>query len=107
MDEQTLIKCPKCDSNAWKFGIETLSQKQIKEVNNNRLERQWSDLKTAARPFRGFKREMGIRSFVASRVYRHNYFMPNKRLNGKTLAQAVGKKLPYCHDKLKLMMKFL
>jgi hypothetical protein len=33
--------------------------------------------------------------------------MPNKRLGGKTPAQAVGKKLPYCHDMLKLMMKFI
>jgi len=79
----------------------------VKQVNNNRLERQWSDLKTAARPFRGFKSELGLWCFVASRVYRHNYFMPNKRLDGKTPAEAVGKKLPYCHDKLKLMMKFL
>jgi len=33
--------------------------------------------------------------------------MPNKRLKGQTPAEAVGKKSPYCHDKLKLMMKFL
>jgi transposase-like protein len=79
----------------------------VKRVNNNRLERQWSDFKTAARPFRGFKSELGLWCFTASRVYRHNYFMPNSRLDGKTPAEAVGKKLPYCHDKLKLMMKFL
>jgi len=79
----------------------------VKKINNNRLERQWSDFKTAARAFRGFKSELGLWCFVASRVYRHNYFMPNKRLDGKTPAEAAGKKLPYCHDKLKLMMKFL
>jgi hypothetical protein len=33
--------------------------------------------------------------------------MRNKRLDGKTPAEAAGKKLPYCHDKLKLMMKIL
>ena len=79
----------------------------VKKVNNNRLERQWSDLKTAARPYRGFKSDIGLWCFVASRCYRHNYFMPNNRLGGKTPAEAIGKKLPYCHDKLKLMMKFL
>lgn len=79
----------------------------IKEVNNNRLERQWSDLKTASRAYRGFKSDLGLWCFVTARVYRHNYFVPNKRLGGKTPAQSVGKKLPYCHDKLKLMMKFL
>ncbi len=79
----------------------------VKQVNNNRLERQWSDCKTAAKAYRGFKSDLGLWSFVANRFYRHNYFMPNKRLGGKTPAEAVGKKLPYCHDKLKLMTKFL
>ena len=79
----------------------------IKQVNNNRLERQWSDCKTAAKTYRGFKCDLGLWSFVAARFYRHNYFMPNKRLAGKTPAETIGKKLPYCHDKLKLMMKFL
>jgi len=79
----------------------------LKRVNNNRLERQWSDLKTAAKGYRGFKSDRGLWCFVAARFYRHNYFIPNKRLGGETPAEAVGKKLPYCHDKLKLMMKFL
>jgi transposase-like protein len=79
----------------------------VKQVNNNRLERQWSDCKTAAKAYRGFKSDLGLWSFVANRFYRHNYFMPNKRLAGKTPAETIGKKLPYCHDKLKLMMKFL
>jgi hypothetical protein len=61
----------------------------------------------AAKAYRGFKSERGLWCFVTARFCRHNYFMPNKRLKGKTPAEAVGKKLPYCHDKLKLMMKFL
>lgn len=79
----------------------------VKKVNNNRLERQWSDFKTAATRYRGFKSHLGLWCFVASRVYRHHYFVPNTRLKGKTPAQAVGKKLPYCHSLLKLMTKFL
>lgn len=75
-------------------------------INNNRLERQWSDFKTAAASFRGFKSDLGLWSFVTRRTYRHNYFMPNKRLKGQTPAQAAQKKLPYCHDLFKLMLKF-
>ena len=70
----------------------------IKKINNNRLERQWSDFKTAARRHRGFKSDLGLWCFVATRVYRHNYFAPNRRLQGRTPAQAVGKKLPHCHS---------
>jgi len=76
-------------------------------INNNRIERLWSDFKTAAAAFRGFKSELGLFCFVTSRTYRHNYFTPNSRLNGKTPAQAAGKKLPYCHNTLKLLLKFL
>lgn len=79
----------------------------VKKINNNRLERQWSDFKTAAAGYRGFKSDLGLWAFVTARAYRHNYFMPNKRLDGKTPAQAAGKKLPYCHDLWKLMLKFL
>src|SRR4030042_7110238 len=79
----------------------------LTKVNNNRLERQWSDFKTAAGPYRGFKSDLGLWCFITARTYRHNYFLPNQRLDGKTPAQAVGKKLPYCHDLWKLMTKFL
>lgn len=79
----------------------------IKRVNNNRLERQWSDFKTAAAAYRGFKSDLGLWCFITARTYRHNYFMPNKRLDGKTPAQTAGKKLPYCHNLWKLMLKFL
>ena len=54
----------------------------IKKVNNNRLERQWSDFKTAAATYRGFKSDLGLWCFITARTYRHNYFMPNQRLDG-------------------------
>lgn len=82
--------------------------KDFKEpVNNNRLERHWSTLKTAAKRFRGFKSIFGLWSFVTLQVYYHNYFKPNKRLNGLTPAEAAGMPLPNFKSKWKLFMHLL
>lgn len=75
--------------------------------NNNRRERSWSTLKINARPYRGFKSDLGLWSFVTNQVYLHNYFKPNQRLKGPTPAEASGTKLPYCHSYWKLFLKFL
>lgn len=76
--------------------------------NNNRRERSWSTLKVKARPYRGFKSDLGLWSFVALQgYYIHNYFKPNNRLCGRTPAEASGAKLPYCHSHWKLFLKFL
>jgi transposase-like protein len=82
--------------------------KDFKEpVNNNRLERHWSTLKTIAKRFRGFKSMLGLWSFVTLQVYYHNYFKPNKRLNGLTPAEATGMPLPHFKSKWKLFMHLL
>jgi len=61
--------------------------KDFKEqINNNRLERHWSTLKTPAKRFRGFKSILGLWSYVTLSVYYHNYFKPNIRLRGLTPA---------------------
>jgi transposase-like protein len=75
--------------------------------NNNRRERTWSSLKIKARRYRGFKSDLGLWSFVTLQVYLHNYFEPNKRLNGLTPAETSGTKLPYCRSYWKLFCKFL
>lgn len=76
-------------------------------INNNRLERTWSTLKVNARRYRGFKSDRGLWCFITNQVYLHNYFKPNTRLKGKTPAEASGCKLPYCHSKWKLFLRFL
>lgn len=79
----------------------------LETTNNNRIERRWSSLKIKARRFRGFKSQRGLWSFITNQVYLHNYFLPNKRLNGKTPAEKVGTKLPYCFSKWKLFCNFI
>lgn len=80
----------------------------FEKPNNNRRERSWSTLKVDARPYRGFKSDLGLWSFVALQgYYLHNYFKPNTRLSGLTPAEAAGAKLPYCHSHWKLFLKFL
>lgn len=75
--------------------------------NNNRLERFHSTLKSKARPFRGFKSDLGLWVFISAQIYLHNFFIPHKRLNGITPAELVGRKLPPFKSKWKLFMHFL
>lgn len=79
----------------------------LSPTNNNRIERRFSDLKTKAARYRGFKSQRGLWCFITNQVYLHNYFLPNKRLDGKTPAEAAGLKLPYTLSKWKLFCKFL
>ena len=79
----------------------------FERVDNNRIERRWSTLKVKARRYRGFKSQRGLWCFITNQVYLHNYFLPNKRLNGKTPAEKVGTKLPHCLSKWKMFCKFL
>lgn len=79
----------------------------FERVNNNRIERRWSTLKVKARRYRGFKSQRGLWCFITNQVYMHNYFLPNKRLDGITPSEAAGAKLPYCLSKWKLFCKFL
>ena len=62
--------------------------------NNNCIERQWSNFKVRARPFRGFKSDVGLAAFIQNQSTYHNYFKPSKRLGGQTPAQAMGIELP-------------
>jgi transposase-like protein/DNA-directed RNA polymerase subunit RPC12/RpoP len=66
----------------------------FEEPNNNRLERKWSNFKCRARPFRGFKSDVGLAAFVESQIVYHNFFKPSPRLGGKTPAQELGVRLP-------------
>lgn len=79
----------------------------FEKPNNNRRERAWSTLKVDARRYRGFKSDLGLWSFVTHKVYLHNYFKPNVRLDGKTPAEASGARLPYTQSYWKLFLKFL
>jgi transposase-like protein len=66
----------------------------FEEPNNNRLERKWSNFKTRARPFRGFKSDLGLCAFLESQIVYHNFFKPSVPLHGQTPAQALGVSLP-------------
>jgi transposase-like protein len=66
----------------------------FEEPNNNSLERKWSNFKTRARPFRGFKSDLGLAAFVQAQILYHNLFKPSGRLQGQTPAQALGLALP-------------
>lgn len=66
----------------------------FEQPNNNRLERQWSNFKTRARPFRGFKSDLGLAAFAVSQIVYHNAFRPSPRLDGRTPFEAIGAKLP-------------
>lgn len=62
--------------------------------NNNRIERQWSNFKVRARPFRGFKSDIGLAAFIQNQTTYHNYFKPSKRLKRQTPVQAMGLEQP-------------
>jgi transposase-like protein len=66
----------------------------FEDVNNNALERKWSNFKCRARPFRGFKSNLGLVAFVEAQIVYHNFFKPSPRLKGKTPAQELGVPLP-------------
>jgi transposase-like protein len=75
--------------------------------NNNRLERKWSNFKTRARPFRGFKSDLGLMAFAESQIVYHNVFKPSVRLKGLTPAQALGAQLPDAPNPWMLLTRLL
>jgi transposase-like protein len=80
------------------FGIDSHNHRVYKSFfqypNNNALERKWSNFKTRARPFRGFKSDLGLAAFVEGQIVYHNIFKPSPKLKGITPAKALEVKLP-------------
>lgn len=75
--------------------------------NNNSLERKWSNFKTRARPFRGFKSDLGLAAFAQAQILYHNLFKPSGRLQGKTPAQALAAPLPKADSNLFRLSRLL
>jgi len=75
--------------------------------NNNQLERKWSNFKSRARPFRGFKSDLGLAAFCEAQIVYHNFFRPSERLGGKTPAQELGLKLPKAPSDWALLTRLL
>jgi len=51
--------------------------------NNNALERKWSNFHDRARPFRGFKSDIGQMAFIEGQVFYHNCLKPSVALGGQ------------------------
>jgi len=75
--------------------------------NNNALERKWSNFKTRARPFRGFKSDLGLAAFVEAQIVYHNIFKPSSKLRGITPAKALGIELPKAPSAWMLLSRLL
>lgn len=58
--------------------------------NNNSIERQHGWLKAPLRAFWGLKSDAGIVAFAINRTFMHNFFQPQKALDGKTPAEHAG-----------------
>ena len=79
----------------------------FEQPNNNRLERKWSNFKMRARPFRGFKSDLGLAAFAQGEIVHHNFFKPSARLHGQTPAQALGINLPKAPNPWTLLTRLL
>ena len=79
----------------------------FEQPNNNRLERQWSTFKTRARPYRGFKSDLGLEAFALSQIVYHNAFKPSPRLGGRTPLEAIGAPLPMAPSPLMRLTRLL
>ena len=66
----------------------------FEKPNNNALERKWSNFHERARPFRGFKSDVGQMAFIEGQIFFHNCLKPGVSLGGK--------KTPYEHLSVKL-----
>jgi transposase-like protein len=75
--------------------------------NNNALERKWSNFKTRARPFRGFKSDIGLAAFALSHIVYHDFFKPSPKLKGTIPAEALGTKLPHAPTQWMKLARFL
>jgi transposase-like protein len=66
----------------------------FEQPNNNALERKWSNFHVRARPFRGFKSDLGQMAFIEAQIVYHNAFKPSPHLGGLTPYQHLGIRLP-------------
>jgi len=79
----------------------------FEQPNNNRLERKWSNFKTKARLFRGFKSDAGLYAFLESQIIVHNLFKPSSLLKGLTPFQSLGISLPKAPSNWQCLMRLL
>ena len=76
--------------------------------NNNALERKWSNFHVRAKPFRGFKSDLGQLAFIEGQIFFHNCLKPSVHLGGKqTPYQYLNAKLPKADSQLELIAKLL
>lgn len=66
----------------------------FEEPNNNALERKWSNFHMRARPFRGFKSDLGQAAFNEAQIVYHNVFKRSSALGGQTPYEALGVRVP-------------
>jgi transposase-like protein len=79
----------------------------FEEPNNNALERKWSNFHVRARPFRGFKSDVGQVAFIEGQIVYHNVFKPSRPLRGQTPYQALGIQLPQAPNPWQQMARLL
>jgi len=76
--------------------------------NNNALERKWSNFHDRARPFRGFKSDIGQMAFIEGQVFYHNCLKPSVALGGQvTPYQHLKAPLPKHETPLELIAALL
>jgi len=76
--------------------------------NNNALERKWSNFHVRARPFRGFKSDLGQMAFIEGQIFFHNCLKPSVALPVKeTPYQFLKAPLPPHETPLELIARLL
>jgi transposase-like protein len=76
--------------------------------NNNALERKWSNFHMRARPFRGFKSDVGQMAFIEGQIFYHNCLKPSVALGGQvTPYQHLQVPLPKHETPLELIAALL
>ncbi len=80
----------------------------FEKPNNNALERKWSNFPMKARPFRGFKSDVGQMAFIEGQIFFHNCLKPSVSLGGeKTPYENLAIKLPKHETPLELIATLL
>ena len=76
--------------------------------NNNSLERKWSNFHVRAKPFRGFKSDLGQMAFIEGQIFYHNCLKKSVHLGGeKTPYENLNIPLPKTNSELELIAKLL
>ena len=76
--------------------------------NNNALERKWSNFHVRAKPFRGFKSDLGQMAFIEGQIFYHNCLKPSVHLGGQqTPYQHLNVPLPEADSQLELIATLL